>query len=847
MKKNIKINLFFYIFLYFINMTKYKILALFANHTYNRIKYNISINNISLIKKFVTNFIIVDSIDEYYANQLFNDIKNDDKLSHFYIIKNDNYFDFGKWIYALNLIDKDYYDYILFINDSILLTPDIKNYFFYIDNCMDTRTNLYAYNDSTQINYHYQSYLFLIKNSIIDKFIIFFESKKSLIHDLDSLVKNIELNMCNIDSNHDVFLKIGNEYNMSKNLYWENEVLYEYLLSKNICAIIKLKKIYDIHKDYKLNIYGNSISDFDADFYGNYYDDLKNIEKDKLLEHFIQIGQYEGRRPNENPLSILPYYYREKLDNIGLLYFFDIPEKFDIYYYRKIYKDVEKLSIVNSIFHYINYGIYESRIYNKIDDKNTYINNTYLNFYKNINNKKDIILPDNFNIFSFLLLNDKLYNYGYYGIINEYINNKDKYLYYDKETLNNILINFDINIYKIIHPEVNNLDYTNIFRHYISHNLNNGKIYKVPNDFNHTNYKKIYKDIRKFDNLELEIHYILYGINEKRLYKLPDDFDCDSYKKIYNDVRDLTDEKAKEHYLFYGLNERRIYKIPDDFDCNIYKKIYKDLSNLSDSKLKEHYMSYGINNGYLYKIPYDFDAEKYKLIYEDLINLSEDKLKMHYLLHGIKEKRIYKIPDDFNDIFYKNIYSDLSELSSIELKNHYMTMGIKENRIYKIPDDFDINLYKEMYPELATMTDKEIEEYYLFKGIKENKIYKIPDDFNLIFYKKIYPDLQHLNDNEIKKHYLIHGIKENREYKISNDFNYDNYRKIYKDLENLDNNELIKHYLLYGKKENRIYKIPDDFNSEVYKNIYKDLKHLSNEESKEHYLFHGISEGRVYK
>ena len=97
---------------------------------------------------------------------------------------------------------------------------------------MSDTIDLYAYNDSSQIKYHYQSYLFLIKALNMNTFINFFESKKNLIVDLESLVVNVELNMTKIYENHDVFLKIGNEWNKSKNLYWENEELYSYLLSK---------------------------------------------------------------------------------------------------------------------------------------------------------------------------------------------------------------------------------------------------------------------------------------------------------------------------------------------------------------------------------------------------------------------------------------------------------------------------------------------------------------------------------------------------------------------------------------------------------------------------------------
>ena len=97
-------------------MNKYNILAIFSNHTYDKIKYNISFNNISYIIPHVNDIIIVDSINEEYAIKLKKDLSGVSKIKNFYFVKNDKIFlDFYKWMYILNmnntLIDK--YDYIL--------------------------------------------------------------------------------------------------------------------------------------------------------------------------------------------------------------------------------------------------------------------------------------------------------------------------------------------------------------------------------------------------------------------------------------------------------------------------------------------------------------------------------------------------------------------------------------------------------------------------------------------------------------------------------------------------------------------------------------------------------------
>ena len=160
-------------------MNKYKILGIFANHCSNIQKYNIILSNISIINKYLKNICIIDTLNEEYSTKLKNDIFITKEVSplinNYFMIENDNFFDFGKWVYGLKNIDYKDYDYILFINDSIILTEDIEKYFIYINTELNNKINLFAYNDSTQFKYHYQSYLFIIHTRIIPNFISFFE------------------------------------------------------------------------------------------------------------------------------------------------------------------------------------------------------------------------------------------------------------------------------------------------------------------------------------------------------------------------------------------------------------------------------------------------------------------------------------------------------------------------------------------------------------------------------------------------------------------------------------------------------------------------------------------------
>ena len=602
----------------------YKILGLFANHTCNNIKYNISLNNILMIYKYLTNICIIDTINQNYGNKLYNNLKNFSIINNYFFIENDNYFDFGKWIYALKNIDYSSYDYILLINDSIILSNEINKFFIYLNNINDN-INLYGYNDSSQIKYHYQSYFFIINIKIVNKFINFIESKKNLIFDLNSLVHNIELNLCEIDQNHDCFIKIGNEYNKDKNLYWENETLYKYLLTKKIFSIVKLKKIIDIQKEYKFVVYDKNIKNFNYNFYRTYYN-YNNLSDQELLIDFIENGQHEGKKHIPSFNVLLPDYYREFLNNIGLLYFFDVPEDFDIYYYKKNSKDINDLNLIDTIFHYINIGYHQGRKYNK--DNIIYSNNVK-NFYEKINNTK--------------LYNNNEFNFNYE--INE-INDINNEIDLDSK----IPEDFNLLIYKNNYNDLIKLNNEELINHYINYGKKEGRIY------------------------------------DKYLIKkciLPEDFNPYIYKNIYKDLENLNENELKEHYLNNGINEGRFYKIPEDFNPYIYKNIYKDLENLNENELKEHYLNNGINEGRFYKIPEDFNPCIYKNIYEDLKLLNNNELIIHYINNGIKEKRIYKIPDDFSPLIYKNIYNDIKDLNENELKEHYLFYGIKENRIYK--------------------------------------------------------------------------------------------------------------------------------------------------------------------
>jgi len=585
-------------------MSKYNILAIFSNHTYDSIKYNISFNNISYIIPHVSDIIIVDSIEEEYAIKLKTDLTNISKIKNFYFVKNDKIFlDFYKWMYILNisnnLIEK--YDYILFINDSIIITHDMNEYFNYLNNSKN-KINIYGYNDSSQLQYHYQSYLFMIHQNTIFKFKNLYEEKKPYIYDVNTLIRNLELNFYSIDENHDCYIKIGEEHNKNNNIFWENDKLYEQLLSNNILCLIKLKRIQDYHKSYIYDYFNKVPINFNHTFYKENYYDLRLLSNKELENHYLKYGQFEGRKYTYNSTTkILPKFYRKSLELINMIDFFDVEENIDVFVLKKKYSEYKNKKNRNVILNFI---------------EKQYINKNTLLFYLNImkklkyfDNIDNNYIINNFYYNDFIEKNKHLNEVGIIGILNIYIkNNKlidDEKINNDEKIKENIIKNinlnkdiysnliFDINTYIHLFDNLLNNELTEQFIDIIKYN----KKINLPNDFDINVYKKINSDLNYLNNDELLEHFKKNCINECRLYKLPDDFCPIIYKKLYNDISSYSNEESLNHFIKYGFKEGRLYKIPDNFDVEIYKKIYFENDNI-DTQTAMHVFINSKNRNY---------------------------------------------------------------------------------------------------------------------------------------------------------------------------------------------------------------------------------------------------------
>lgn len=216
-----------------------KILVIFACHTSSEIKLKAILNNLRYLKKSQnTDFVIVNTIHLEYSETLKNALSN---KCLYYEIENTKTFDFGKWIYALENVDYNAYNNIIFTNDSYIIHNHIDNFLY---NAAITNAELYGYNDSTQNGYHYQSYLFSIKSYSVQKFINMYRQEFYNIHSQQDVIDRYELKMIHYFDAIDCYLKIGNAYgHMGLNIFFGNDVFYQKLRFYGLLPFTKIKRL----------------------------------------------------------------------------------------------------------------------------------------------------------------------------------------------------------------------------------------------------------------------------------------------------------------------------------------------------------------------------------------------------------------------------------------------------------------------------------------------------------------------------------------------------------------------------------------------------------------------------
>ena len=227
-------------YFYKVHNEKAKVLTIIACHSNSEDKYLSVINNFNYLKFPNNDIIIINSVNENYSEQLKNEMQ--DKCKNFIEIPNDVYMDFGKWNYVCENYDISSYDFVVFTNDSFFITDSM--YPFY-NTMLEKNKNFYALTSSSEINKHFQSYLFGVTKIAVDRFKNFFKIKKGLIDEKPrSLILNIELNLSNYFLVKECYLELDKfPTNFQKNIFFHNDLLYSKLLQAKILPVIKLRRL----------------------------------------------------------------------------------------------------------------------------------------------------------------------------------------------------------------------------------------------------------------------------------------------------------------------------------------------------------------------------------------------------------------------------------------------------------------------------------------------------------------------------------------------------------------------------------------------------------------------------
>jgi hypothetical protein len=223
---------------YFINIIpNKKTLVIIACHLNEKFKFDILKNNLTHFNKSYIDIIILCSKED--------ENKYDFNLIEFPIIEtcfieNNKLADFGKWYYYLQNNNLKKYENVIFTNDSIIITNNIDHF---LDNALHKNVELYGFNDSLQIKYHYQSFLFSIKVSKLNIFIELIEKYKNQINNYTDLIDYYEFGLTTMNVSKDCYFKIS-PFTNGRNLQFTADEIYKLLLETNLYPIIKVKRLY---------------------------------------------------------------------------------------------------------------------------------------------------------------------------------------------------------------------------------------------------------------------------------------------------------------------------------------------------------------------------------------------------------------------------------------------------------------------------------------------------------------------------------------------------------------------------------------------------------------------------
>ena len=281
----------------------------------------------------------------------------------FFTFESDDFIE--KIIHLQNEIMDHDFENITFIQDHYIYVSNLENYFQHIQN---SNYDFYCYTDSSELFYHLQLYIFTLKKNIFEKFINcclnYFKNKKN--YDPHSYILNFLKYVTEMFINRSVFVKVAYiDIIYDKNILLIDHNFYYELLENNILPVIDINLLNKYIKQYdnqKLTV-KKIPSDFNTSIYKE-YNDLKEMTEEDLKKHFLNHGQFECRKYKLNNY-IQPFIIHKVLEKNNLLKYFDFPNNFDLYLYKKYNKDIKTFNKIQLKKHWFEFGFNEDRIMNE--------------------------------------------------------------------------------------------------------------------------------------------------------------------------------------------------------------------------------------------------------------------------------------------------------------------------------------------------------------------------------------------------------------------------------------------------------------------------------------------------
>jgi hypothetical protein len=220
---------------------KKKYLVIMACHCNSNIKLQAIRGNLKYFSLGSIDIIVINSTKLPYNKKVSQICKRYSNVKY-HEVENSKFLDFGKWVYTLqNLVNYKLYDHVVLTNDSYIIHKPINHFF----NLMyKHNVELFGYNDSTQVRYHYQSYLFGLRKDAIPKFIHKVKNPTMPIRNPYDVVLNYEVNMTDWFLTKKTFLKIGESaLDRGHNIFFTNDKLYVPLKNSGLLPFTKIKRI----------------------------------------------------------------------------------------------------------------------------------------------------------------------------------------------------------------------------------------------------------------------------------------------------------------------------------------------------------------------------------------------------------------------------------------------------------------------------------------------------------------------------------------------------------------------------------------------------------------------------